>query len=116
AKLFEAATQLAAIVAQQPEAIVNSMKLYGMHLGTAFQLIDDVLDYQADASELGKNIGDDLAEGKPTLPLIHALKHGTAAQQALIREAIVEGNGMQHLDAIMQALHETNAFHYTRKL
>ena len=116
AKLFEAATQLAAIIANQPEAIVNSMKLYGMHLGTAFQLIDDVLDYQADASELGKNIGDDLAEGKPTLPLIHALKHGTAAQQALIREAIVEGNGMAHLEAIMAALHETKAFDYTRDL
>ncbi|MDP2714489.1 octaprenyl diphosphate synthase [Rheinheimera sp.] len=116
AKLFEAATQLAAIIAQQPEAVVNSMKLYGMHLGTAFQLIDDVLDYQADATELGKNIGDDLAEGKPTLPLIHALKHGTAAQQALIREAIEEGNGMAQLDAIMAALHETNAFSYTRQL
>ena len=116
AKLFEAATQLAAIVAQQPEAVVNCMKLYGMHLGTAFQLIDDVLDYQADATELGKNIGDDLAEGKPTLPLIHALKHGTAEQQALIREAIEEGNGMAQLDAIMTALQETNAFGYTRQL
>lgn len=116
AKLFEAATQLAAIVAKQSESVENSMKLYGMHLGTAFQLIDDVLDYQADAAELGKNIGDDLAEGKPTLPLIHALKHGTTAQQALIREAIVEGNGMQHMEAIMQALHDTKAFDYTRKL
>lgn len=116
AKLFEAATQLAAVIANQPEPIVRSMTLYGMHLGTAFQLIDDVLDYQADAVELGKNIGDDLAEGKPTLPLIHALKHGSVAQQALIREAIVEGNGMLHLDAIMTALDETNAFAYTRKL
>ncbi len=116
AKLFEAATQLAAIIAQQPESVVNNMKLYGMHLGTAFQLIDDVLDYQADATELGKNIGDDLAEGKPTLPLIHALKHGTAEQQTLIRNAITEGNGMQHLDAIMTALNETQAFAYTRKL
>ena len=116
AKLFEAATQLAAVIAKQPEAIVNSMKLYGMHLGTAFQLIDDVLDYQADAAELGKNIGDDLAEGKPTLPLIHALKHGTIVQQALIREAIVEGNGMANLAAIMAALNETDAFGYTRRL
>ena len=116
AKLFEAATQLAAVIAKQPEAIVDSMKLYGMHLGTAFQLIDDVLDYQADAAELGKNIGDDLAEGKPTLPLIHALKHGTTAQQALIREAIETGNGMTQLDAIMAALNETNAFGYTRQL
>ena len=74
AKLFEAATQLAAVLSGKDEAIVEAMKAYGMHLGTAFQLIDDVLDYQANVDELGKNIGDDLAEGKPTLPLIHALK------------------------------------------
>jgi octaprenyl-diphosphate synthase len=116
AKLFEAATQLAAIISQQSDQVVNSMKLYGMHLGTAFQLIDDVLDYQADSSELGKNIGDDLAEGKPTLPLIYALKHGTTAQQELIREAIVDGNGMANLTAIMAALHQTKAFEYTRNL
>ena len=116
AKLFEAATQLAAIIAGQPEAVVNSMKLYGMHLGTAFQLIDDVLDYQADAAELGKNIGDDLAEGKPTLPLIHALKHGNAAQQALIRSAIIDGNGMAHLNEILAAMEQTEAFNYTRTI
>lgn len=116
AKLFEAATQLAAVIAKQTAEIEQSLKLYGMHLGTAFQLIDDVLDYQADANELGKNIGDDLAEGKPTLPLIHALKHGNVQQQALIKEAIVEGNGMSNLDAIMAALHETNAFSYTRAI
>lgn len=116
AKLFEAATQLAAIISAQPEAIEQAMKAYGMHLGTAFQLIDDVLDYQADASELGKNIGDDLAEGKPTLPLIYALQKGNTAQQQLIREAITEGNGMQHLDAIMAALEETGAFEYTRNI
>ena len=116
AKLFEAATQLAAVIAKQTAEIEQSLKLYGMHLGTAFQLIDDVLDYQADANELGKNIGDDLAEGKPTLPLIHALKHGNVQQQALIKEAIVEGNGMSNLDAIMAALRETNAFSYTRAI
>ncbi|WP_372625556.1 octaprenyl diphosphate synthase [Arsukibacterium sp.] len=116
AKLFEAATQLAAIIAEQPEAVVNSMKQYGMHLGTAFQLIDDVLDYQADAAELGKNIGDDLAEGKPTLPLIHAFKHGTPTQQALIRSAIVDGNGMSHLDEILTAMLQTDAFGYTRAI
>tara|TARA_R110002126_G_scaffold75469_31_gene188474 strand:- start:1238 stop:2209 length:972 start_codon:yes stop_codon:yes gene_type:complete len=116
AKLFEAATQLSAIIAEQPEAVVNSMKLYGMHLGTAFQLIDDVLDYQADAAELGKNIGDDLAEGKPTLPLIHALKHGTASQQKLIRSAITEGNGMANLNDILAAMEQTNAFGYTRAI
>lgn len=116
AKLFEAATQLAAIIAEQPEAVVNSMKLYGMHLGTAFQLIDDVLDYQADAAELGKNIGDDLAEGKPTLPLIHALKYGNPEQQELIRNAIVDGNGLANLSGILAAMEQTNAFSYTRAI
>ena len=116
AKLFEAATQLAAVISGQSAEMEQAMKAYGMHLGTAFQLIDDVLDYQADASELGKNIGDDLAEGKPTLPLIHALKMGTKAQQQLIREAITEGNGMAHLPEIMAALQETGAFDYTREI
>jgi len=116
AKLFEAATQLAAVLADQDESVITAMQNYGMHLGTAFQLIDDVLDYQANADELGKNIGDDLAEGKPTLPLIYALKHGNHEQQALIREAIVESNGLSRLDAIMAALTETAAFEYTRKL
>jgi octaprenyl-diphosphate synthase len=116
AKLFEAATQLAAILANQPESVVNSMKLYGMHLGTAFQLIDDVLDYQADADELGKNIGDDLAEGKPTLPLIYALRHSTGADQQLLKEAIEQANGMQHLERIMAILEQTKAFDYTRAM
>lgn len=114
AKLFEAATQLAAVISNQPSAIEHAMQAYGMHLGTAFQLIDDVLDYQADAAELGKNIGDDLAEGKPTLPLLHALKLGNERQQQLIREAITEGNGMQHFSEIMAALEQTGAFAYTR--
>jgi octaprenyl-diphosphate synthase len=116
AKLFEAATQLAAVLSDQDETITKAMQHYGMHLGTAFQLIDDVLDYQADVDELGKNIGDDLAEGKPTLPLIYALKHGSAEQQALIREAIVESNGLSKLDEIMAALAETSAFEYTRNI
>ncbi|MFN3711611.1 MAG: octaprenyl diphosphate synthase [Alishewanella aestuarii] len=114
AKLFEAATQLAAVISNQPAVIEQAMQAYGMHLGTAFQLIDDVLDYQADAAELGKNIGDDLAEGKPTLPLLHALKMGNERQQQLIREAITEGNGMQHFSEIMTALEQTGAFDYTR--
>lgn len=116
AKLFEAATQLAAVISEQSAEMEQAMKAYGMHLGTAFQLIDDVLDYQADANELGKNIGDDLAEGKPTLPLIYALRTGTPEQQQLIRAAITEGNGMQHLTQIMAALHETGAFDYTREM
>lgn len=116
AKLFEAATQLGAIIAEQPESVVNAMKNYGKYLGTAFQLIDDVLDYQADVEELGKNIGDDLAEGKPTLPLIYALQHGNPQQQQLIKDAIVEKNGMQHLEQILAAMTETKAFDYTRKI
>ena len=116
ARLFEAATELAAVLSDQDESTTEAMRLYGLHLGTAFQLIDDVLDYQADVDELGKNIGDDLAEGKPTLPLIHPLKHGDDAQQALIREAIVESNGMAHLDEIMAALNATDAFGYTRRI
>ncbi|MCT6698458.1 octaprenyl diphosphate synthase [Rheinheimera sp. 4Y26] len=116
AKLFEAATQLAAVLSEQDETVISAMQAYGMHLGTAFQLIDDVLDYQANVDELGKNVGDDLAEGKPTLPLIHALKYGNAQQQALIREAIVEANGLSRLDEIMAALEQTQAFEYTRNI
>lgn len=116
AKLFEAATQLAAVLSEQDETVISAMQAYGMHLGTAFQLIDDVLDYQADVDELGKNVGDDLAEGKPTLPLIHALKHGNLQQQALIREAIIEANGLSRLDEIMSALEQTQAFEYTRNI
>ena len=116
AKLFEAATQLAAILANQPESVVNAMKLYGMHLGTAFQLIDDVLDYQADADELGKNIGDDLAEGKPTLPLIYALRHTCGDDQQLLKDAIEHANGMQYLERIMAILERTKAFDYTRAM
>lgn len=92
ARLFEAATELAAVLSDKDPATTEAMRQYGLHLGTAFQLIDDVLDYQADVADLGKNIGDDLAEGKPTLPLIHALKHGTESQKTLIREAILESN------------------------
>jgi octaprenyl-diphosphate synthase len=115
AKLFEAATQLAAVLADRDENTIKAMQSYGMHLGTAFQLIDDVLDYQADVAELGKNIGDDLAEGKPTLPLLHALKHGNIEQQQLIHSAIVDGNGLAHLEAILAAMQQTGAFDYTRK-
>ncbi|MBE0377952.1 octaprenyl diphosphate synthase [Pseudoalteromonas prydzensis] len=113
AKLFEAATGLAAIITEQDEATLQALNLYGMHLGTAFQLVDDVLDYNADAEQLGKNIGDDLAEGKPTLPLLYAMRHGNAEQVQLIRDAIEHGNGMNHLEAILTALNETNALEFT---
>lgn len=114
ARLFEAATELAGIITDQPADVTEALRLYGLHLGTAFQLIDDVLDYEADVAELGKNVGDDLAEGKPTLPLIHALKHGNENQQQLIRSAILNCDGLDHLELILQALRDTNALTYTR--
>lgn len=93
AKLFEAATRLAAVVAKQPKEIELAMLNYGKHLGTAFQLVDDIMDYTADAKEMGKNVGDDLAEGKPTLPLLYAMQYGNVAQKRLISDAIEHGNG-----------------------
>ncbi|RBW47208.1 octaprenyl diphosphate synthase [Psychromonas sp. B3M02] len=114
AKLFEAATQLVAVLGKQPNDIENALLDYGKYLGTAFQLTDDVMDYASDAKEMGKNTGDDLAEGKPTLPLLYAMQHGTEAQASLIREAIEKGNGLENFDAIMQALTETKALEYTK--
>jgi octaprenyl-diphosphate synthase len=112
AKLFEAGTQIAAIVADASSEHEAALKQYGKHLGTAFQLIDDVLDYRANREDLGKNLGDDLAEGKPTLPLIHALKHGTASQQQLIRHAIEHG-GIESLSEITAAIESTGGLEYT---
>lgn len=115
AKLFEAATHLAAVINDNDQATIDAMKAYGTHLGTAFQLVDDHLDYTADSETLGKNIGDDLAEGKPTLPLIYAMANGTKSQAALIREAIVNGNGMDNLEKILAILDATGALEYTLK-
>jgi len=115
AKLFEAATRLAAIVSNQSEAIENAMADYGKHLGTAFQLVDDIMDYTADAKEMGKNVGDDLAEGKPTLPLLYAMANGNEQQRELISEAIEHCTGMDHLDDILAAMAETGSFTYTQK-
>ncbi|PKF61182.1 octaprenyl diphosphate synthase [Psychromonas sp. psych-6C06] len=115
AKLFEAATQLVAVLGEQPTEIEQALLNYGKYLGTAFQLTDDVMDYNSDASEMGKNTGDDLAEGKPTLPLLYAMQHGNETQVTLIRDAIEKGNGMDHFDDIMQALKETNALSYTQQ-
>lgn len=113
ARLFEAATQTAAILAQAPLAVENALKDYGKYLGTAFQLIDDVMDYTSDGSVMGKNLGDDLAEGKPTLPLIYAMQQGTPEQAAMIREAIETSNGMERLDDILAAMHQTRSLEYT---
>ncbi len=115
AKLFEAGAQVAAILADAPEPIENAMRLYGKHLGTAFQLIDDVLDYRANREELGKNLGDDLAEGKPTLPLIYAHAHGTAQQRKAIEHAIEHGS-VADLAAITAAIESTGGLAYTARL
>ncbi|WP_426369250.1 octaprenyl diphosphate synthase [Pseudocolwellia sp. HL-MZ7] len=115
AKLFEAATRLAAVISDQPEDVELAMLNYGKHLGTAFQLVDDIMDYTADAKEMGKNVGDDLAEGKPTLPLLYAMKHGSEAQKQLIRDAIEHSNGMDNLKAILTAMEETGALKYTQQ-
>lgn len=115
AKLFEAATQLGAVISSRPEEEERALAAYGMHLGTAFQLIDDVLDYSANAEETGKNIGDDLAEGKPTLPLIYAMRSGDTEQAAVIRHAI-ENGGRDQIAAVIDAVHGTGAIAYTANL
>ena len=115
AKLFEAATRLAAVIANQDQATELAMLNYGKHLGTAFQLVDDIMDYTADAQEMGKNVGDDLAEGKPTLPLLYAMEHGNEQQKTMIRNAIEHGDGMDHLDDILAAMKQTGSLVYTQK-
>lgn len=115
AKLFEAGAQIAALLAGASPAVEAAMAAYGRHLGTAFQLVDDVLDYQSNSAELGKNLGDDLAEGKPTLPLIYALRTGTEEQRALIRRSIEEGS-IDRLADITAAIESTGGLAYTARL
>jgi octaprenyl-diphosphate synthase len=115
AKLFEAGAQMAAILANAPRAVEQAMVAYGRHLGTAFQLVDDMLDYRANREELGKNLGDDLAEGKPTLPLIHALSHSPPEEAARIRAAIEEG-GLDDLEAITRTIESSGGLEYTARL
>jgi len=112
AKLFEASSQLGAVLGKQSKSIEQAMGRYGMHLGTAFQLIDDALDYGSSGDNIGKNIGDDLAEGKPTLPLIYAMRKGTPAQVKSIRNAI-ENGGLDNIDQVLQAIESTHAIAYT---
>jgi octaprenyl-diphosphate synthase len=114
AKLFEAAMRLGAMLAKAPPAVEVACAEYGARLGTAFQLIDDVLDYSGDLSETGKNLGDDLAEGKPTLQLIYVMAHGSAAQAGLVRSAI-ESGGIEKFDAIVEAVLDTGALDYVRR-
>ncbi|HMU63343.1 MAG TPA: octaprenyl diphosphate synthase [Nitrosomonas sp.] len=114
AKLFEAATRLGAILGNATEEEENAMAVYGMHLGTAFQLIDDLLDYSGDHQDTGKNLGDDLAEGKPTLPLIYAMRTGSAQQANVIRKAIETG-GESGFDSILTIIEETGALNYAKQ-
>ena len=115
AKLFEAGAQMAAILSGSPREIEQAMIEYGRHLGTAFQLVDDALDYNSTANELGKNLGDDLAEGKPTLPLIHALAHASGADAVLLRTAI-ENGGIDELDRITQLISASGGLDYTARM
>ena len=112
AQLFSAAAEIGALIGSHDHNVHERMAHFGLHLGIAYQMIDDVLDYTASPEEMGKNIGDDLAEGKATLPLIYALHHATPDQAHLIHHVIQQG-GLTHLQEILQAIEETNARQYT---
>ena len=113
AKLFEAAARIGAVLARSTPEMEERLARYGAHVGTAFQLIDDVLDYSGDEAAIGKQLGDDLAEGKPTLPLIHALRGGNAAEQAVVRQAIVAG-GRADFSAVLAAIRRCGSLEYAR--
>jgi len=113
AKMFESAAETGAVLgADENTDFVDAFAAYGRHLGIAFQLIDDVLDYQGEANELGKNVGDDLAEGKPTLPLIYTIANGSAEQAKLIKDAIRNG-GLDHLQHIIETVQASGGLQYT---
>lgn len=114
ARLFEAAAQSSAILADASPEHERALQDYGRYIGTAFQLIDDLLDYSADGQTLGKNVGDDLSEGKPTLPLLHAMRNGTAEQAVMIREAIEQGNGRHLLDPVLETMRQCGSLEWTR--
>ncbi len=112
AKLFESAGQLGAVISGASGEIEQAMASYAMHLGSAFQLVDDVLDYSASSDVIGKNIGDDLAEGKPTLPLIYAMRTGSVKQASVIREAIEQGSREKMVE-VVEIINNTGAIDYT---
>jgi len=115
AKLFEAATRLGAVLCLRNEQEEEAMAAYGRYLGTAFQLIDDVMDYSSSSEQMGKNVGDDLAEGKPTLPLIYAMQQGSPEQIAVIRSAIEKG-GYDQIDEVQAIIEQTGALQYTEQM
>jgi octaprenyl-diphosphate synthase len=113
AKLFEASARLGGVLSGSPGAVEEGLADYGMHIGTAFQLIDDVLDYSGDASTIGKSLGDDLAEGKPTLPLIHALRSGDPRHAPVVKRAILEG-GREDFPQVLAAIRACGSLEYAR--
>ncbi|MFT5571672.1 MAG: octaprenyl-diphosphate synthase [Cryomorphaceae bacterium] len=113
--LFEAATQLGAVITKQARPVEKAMAAYGLHLGTAFQLVDDILDYTADAEAMGKNVGDDLAEGKPTLPLINAIERSEGADKELLENAITDAS-RENLDAVLAIIEKTGSLAYTARV
>ena len=115
AKLFEAGAQIAAILAGATPEVERALTAYGRHVGMAFQLVDDALDYRADREELGKNLGDDLAEGKPTLPLIHAIAHASPDDTARLRKAIETG-GLEDFERISSVIESSGGLQYTARL
>ena len=112
--MFAAGCYGAARLGDCDESTRQSLRTFGLNLGIAFQMIDDVLDYEGDPQTMGKNIGDDLTEGKPTLPLIHTLREGTAGEQALVRHAI-EDKTSDNIEAVVAAVHRCGALDYTRQ-
>jgi octaprenyl-diphosphate synthase len=114
AKLFEAATRVGAVISGAATRHEGAIAAYGLHLGTAYQLVDDVLDYRGATEEIGKNVGDDLAEGKPTLPLIHAMRNGTREESDVIRAAIEHG-GRDAIERVLAAVESTGAIAYTAR-
>jgi octaprenyl-diphosphate synthase len=115
AKLFEAATRLGAIISNASPTDEDALSKYGMHIGTAFQLIDDVLDLSGNALEIGKNLGDDLSEGKPTLPLLYAMRHGTSIEANTIKHSI-ENGGLDDLACVLSAVKRTGALEHVRQV
>lgn len=112
AKLFEAAAWLGGVVGAQSEQVCKALANYGIHLGTAFQLVDDVMDYVSDSVQMGKDAGDDLAEGKPTLPLIYAMRNGSEDQRQVVRSAIQNGD-RDRIQDVLEIVRQTGALDYT---
>jgi octaprenyl-diphosphate synthase len=115
AKLFESAAELGAIIGGALDHDIKVLAQFGKHMGIAFQLIDDVLDLSGNPEEIGKNLGDDLAEGKPTLPLLYAMKKGSDQQKNIIRAAI-ENGGLTELESVLNAVQDTKALEYVKQL